>query len=1003
MQVFNMSLQQHARAAQSDPARVSAIWAPGARLMGNVSFPAKALIISLIFLLPVALLGYFFVSAQNDQIAFSAKERQGVQAFEKLLPLSNSILQVRAITRASMGGYEGAAEFKAAKDQVEKALTDYDKYVTDTGDVLALRKDLDALKAAWQSAAKSPNGVDDEGRTVFGPVNTTLGKLVGSVGDNSNLALDPDIDSYYLFSTINSLPLLREDLVQIWSWGAYAMGRVQGSKKELETKDVMRFAVWSANAKSGMETAKGYLDKVFAATPDTRAKLDMGMFDAAAALHTAAADVLVLQRDDKQTAAQFFKAGQPAIDRVQGFYDKALPALDDMLVARINGLQQKLKWAGIAVLLVLLVAVYLFYSFYLVTSTGLNSIKDHLQELARGDLSKAPAIPTGTDETADVLHSLITVHGVLGDFQAAQTKMAQQHDAGEISHSMPASTLPGSYGELARGVNAMVKSHIDLNARAVDLMDQYAHGRFDQSMEALPGQKRRISEVVNAARDQMQVAAQSAVSNMRVVNALNKAGANVMIADADNNILFMNETITNMMRGNESELRKALPNLDVSKMVGSNIDVFHKSPAHQRGMIAAMQTTLRTQIKIGTLYFALAANPILDEQGKRLGTVVEWQDRTAEVAAEQELAAVVTAAAQGDFTQRLELQGKSGFFEVLAIGMNQLLDTSERGLNDVADLLGAFAQGDLTARIERDYTGLFGQVKTSANSTAENLTRVIGEVRAASDALTGAAGQVSATAQSLSQAASEQAASVEQTTASIDVMSASISQNSDNARVTDGMASKASKEAIDGGDAVSQTVNAMKQIASKIGIIDDIAYQTNLLALNAAIEAARAGEHGKGFAVVAAEVRKLAERSQLAAKEIGDLAASSVSTAEHAGKLLIEIVPSIQKTSELVQEIAAASSEQSESVVQIGGAMGQLSKATQQNASASEELAATSEELSGQAEQLQESIAFFQTGEVSSGPSPRKGLSNERRASAPRLTTALQPAAVRGGSNFKPY
>ena len=154
------------------------------------------------------------------------------------------------------------------------------------------------------------------------------------------------------------------------------------------------------------------------------------------------------------------------------------------------------------------------------------------------------------------------------------------------------------------------------------------------------------------------------------------------------------------------------------------------------------------------------------------------------------------------------------------------------------------------------------------------------------------------------------------------------------------MATKTSKEAVEGGGAVGQTVVAMKQIAAKIGIVDDIAYQTNLLALNAAIEAARAGEHGKGFAVVAAEVRKLAERSQEAAREIGDLAGSSVSTAERAGKLLDEIVPSIQKTSELVQEIAAASAEQSESVVQIGGAMGQLSKATQQNASASEELAA---------------------------------------------------------------
>ena len=310
-----------------------------------------------------------------------------------------------------------------------------------------------------------------------------------------------------------------------------------------------------------------------------------------------------------------------------------------------------------------------------------------------------------------------------------------------------------------------------------------------------------------------------------------------------------------------------------------------------------------------------------------------------------------------------------------------------RPLQNAVSISTQISEGDLTSLIEIKGKDEVGQLLVAMKRMVEKLSQIVGDINSASDSLASASEEVSATAQNLSQGASEQAASVEETTASVEQMSASIAQNTENAKVTNDMSSKASREAREGGEAVSKTVEAMKSIAEKIGIIDDIAYQTNLLALNAAIEAARAGEHGKGFAVVAAEVRKLAERSQVASQEIGEVAKNSVGLAEQAGQLLQEMVPSIQKTSDLVQEISAASMEQSTGASQINQAMEQLNSITQQSASSSEELASTSEEMSGQALQLQELMTFFKVA-GNSFPGARKpaGLppTGKGRATAPR-------------------
>ena len=323
------------------------------------------------------------------------------------------------------------------------------------------------------------------------------------------------------------------------------------------------------------------------------------------------------------------------------------------------------------------------------------------------------------------------------------------------------------------------------------------------------------------------------------------------------------------------------------------------------------------------------------------------------------------AAVDGKLDVRADAAKHQGDFRKIVEGLNNVMEAIVGPVTEITRVMTAVERGDLTQSITVEYKGQLKVLCDTVNATAAKLAQTITEVSHTAEALGSVTVQVSSTAQSLSQASSEQAASVEESFASVEQMSASIKQNADNAKVADGMSAEGSRKAGEGGQAVSETVGAMKQIAKKIGIIDDIAYQTNLLALNAAIEAARAGEHGKGFAVVAAEVRKLAEKSQTAAREIGQLAGNSVGLAEKAGKLLDEIVPATKKTADLVQEITAASEEQSTGVGQVNTAMGQLNQITQQNASASEELAATAGEMTYQANNLQQLMSFFNTGGTS--------------------------------------
>jgi len=327
-------------------------------------------------------------------------------------------------------------------------------------------------------------------------------------------------------------------------------------------------------------------------------------------------------------------------------------------------------------------------------------------------------------------------------------------------------------------------------------------------------------------------------------------------------------------------------------------------------------------------------------------------------------------------------------------------------LQEAVEVSNRMAKGDLTRDVKVRSKDEVGQLSQAMANMLFELRRVVGEVGSASEQVASGSEELAASAIELSQGATEQAASVEEVSASMEEMTSSIGQNAENAHTTNSMTNQAATDTESGGKAVAETVDAMKQIADKILIVEEIARQTNLLALNAAIEAARAGEHGKGFAVVAAEVRKLAERSGDAAAEISELSVSSVKVAEEAGGLLSKIVPDIQKTAELVQEISAATNEQNEGSGQVNKAIQEMDKIIQQNASASEEVASTAEELSGQAEQLQQAIRFFKIEQKGMPAQTLKKVvvktssdskSRQTRAAAPKRIVAAKPVAGAGG------
>ncbi|BCN92645.1 hypothetical protein THMIRHAM_04300 [Thiomicrorhabdus immobilis] len=470
-------------------------------------------------------------------------------------------------------------------------------------------------------------------------------------------------------------------------------------------------------------------------------------------------------------------------------------------------------------------------------------------------------------------------------------------------------------------------------------------------------------------------------NSMRVESALKAASSNIMVIDRFRSIIFMNDSVIQMLKSVENEIKKDLPNFDSDKLIRQSIDVFHQHPEHQASLLDNLKESYQSRIHVGNAIIDLIVDPIFDENNNRIGTVAEWKNMTDQLAIEENIESIIADAAKGILSRRIDETKLHGFELQISQSINLLLENFSQITENLNVILSNMATGDLTHRLSGEYQAELLEMQTATNDAIKSFSHTLSRVNTGAQEIGGMAREVAVASEDLSQRTQEQAASLEETAASMEELTATLKNSTDNSIQANKLAHETVTQASSGIDVMNKTLEAMAgitELSKKIGeitsVIDSIAFQTNLLALNAAVEAARAGEHGRGFAVVAGEVRNLASKSAEAAKDISTLIGSAIqqittgtSLVEETNSVFEKMVHSIQEVEDLVSQVYTTTNEQSQGIQQVNLAIGQLDEVTQQNAALVEELSATAGNMSEESTKQAEFISHFKFDNQSNG------------------------------------